>query len=102
MYSFPGLLCSVVWDEGPHHFCSRSEGVPGVQVFEHLTFNLIAVGKLSGFILFVRLIPYGKVEQVLPYLVRRAQENGDVLRNGVDQERGFYLSELTRRFFRGV
>lgn len=50
------------------------------------------------FFCFSRLVPYGKIEQVLPYLVRRAQENSDVMQ-GVEKERGFFFQELCRRLF---
>ncbi len=41
-------------------------------------------------------MPFGKVEEVMPYLIRRAQENSTVL-SGVEQEKQMVLAELRRR-----
>lgn len=43
-----------------------------------------------------KYIPYGPVAEVVPYLVRRAQENGDVLSNA-RLERRLMWRELVRR-----
>ncbi|XP_043942177.1 hydroxyproline dehydrogenase isoform X2 [Protopterus annectens] len=46
-------------------------------------------------------IPYGPIDDVMPYLVRRAQENQSVLL-GIRKERDLLQKELKRRiFFRG-
>ena len=42
-------------------------------------------------------VPYGRVGEVVPYLVRRAQENADVL-GGVTHERALLVRELRRRW----
>lgn len=43
-----------------------------------------------------KYVPYGKVQEVIPYMLRRAQENGDVL--GKSQyERQLILNELMER-----
>ncbi|XP_029462931.1 hydroxyproline dehydrogenase [Rhinatrema bivittatum] len=44
-------------------------------------------------------IPYGSVDDVIPYLVRRAQENQTVLQ-GIRKERDLLRRELRRRIFR--
>ena len=44
---------------------------------DHLTFTLAANGFKS-----YKYVPYGPVEEVLPYLIRRAQENSDALSGG--------------------
>lgn len=44
-------------------------------------------------------IPYGSVNEVIPYLVRRAQENQSVLR-GIRKERDLLEKELKRRLCR--
>nr|XP_033802341.1 hydroxyproline dehydrogenase [Geotrypetes seraphini] len=44
-------------------------------------------------------IPYGSVDDVVPYLVRRAQENQTVLQ-GIRKERDLLRKELRRRIFR--
>ena len=41
-------------------------------------------------------VPYGSVEDTLPYLVRRAQENQTVLQ-GIRKERDLLRKELFRR-----
>jgi len=40
---------------------------------DHLTFNLAAAGYNA-----MKYIPYGEVTDVIPYLIRRAQENSSV------------------------
>uniref|UniRef100_A0A8C5QQX9 Proline dehydrogenase n=1 Tax=Leptobrachium leishanense TaxID=445787 RepID=A0A8C5QQX9_9ANUR len=49
----------------------------------------------SGFLVY-KSIPYGSVSSVLPYLVRRAQENQSVLQ-GIRKERDLLRRELKRR-----
>jgi len=44
-----------------------------------------------------KYVPYGPVRMVLPYLVRRAQENGDVLGGGA-RERRLLQNEILRRW----
>lgn len=43
-----------------------------------------------------RYVPYGRVGEVVPYLIRRAQENSDVL-GGVGKELGLLQREIRRR-----
>ena len=43
-----------------------------------------------------RYVPYGRVGEVVPYLIRRAQENSDVL-GGVGKELGLLKREILRR-----
>ncbi|XP_075687591.1 hydroxyproline dehydrogenase [Rhinoderma darwinii] len=49
----------------------------------------------AGYLVY-KSIPYGSVDSVLPYLVRRAQENQSVLQ-GIRKERDLLRRELTRR-----
>ena len=43
-----------------------------------------------------KYIPYGEVGETIPYLLRRAQENSDML-GGAKHERGLLLKEIRRR-----
>lgn len=43
-----------------------------------------------------KYIPYGKVGETIPYLVRRAQENSGML-SGASHERGLLVKEIKRR-----
>ncbi|XP_066434004.1 hydroxyproline dehydrogenase-like [Eleutherodactylus coqui] len=49
----------------------------------------------AGYLVY-KSIPYGSVDSVLPYLVRRAQENQSVLQ-GIRKERDLLRRELSRR-----
>uniref|UniRef100_A0A8C0IV30 Proline dehydrogenase n=1 Tax=Chelonoidis abingdonii TaxID=106734 RepID=A0A8C0IV30_CHEAB len=57
----------------------------------------LALGQ-AGYAIY-KSIPYGAVEDVLPYLVRRAQENQSVLQ-GIRKERDLLRHELWRRLLR--
>ena len=43
-----------------------------------------------------RYVPFGRVDEVMPYLIRRAQENSSVLA-GVAGETSMLRAELVRR-----
>lgn len=58
---------------------------------DHLTFTLGQHGYKA-----YKYVPYGPIHEVLPYLIRRAQENSDLL-GGVAAERGMLFRELLRR-----
>jgi proline dehydrogenase len=59
---------------------------------DHLTFTLGARGYRA-----YKYVPYGPVYEVLPYLLRRAHENGDLLSSNVAGERALLVGELARR-----
>ncbi len=48
-----------------------------------------------------KYVPFGAVGEVLPYLVRRAQENSTVL-GGVAQEKSLVAAEIMRRARRSL
>jgi len=60
---------------------------------DHLTFTLAR----HGYQVF-KYVPYGPVNEVIPYLVRRAQENADIMGGG-ELERELLRKELFARFF---
>lgn len=45
-----------------------------------------------------KYVPYGPIKEVLPYLIRRAEENGGLMA-GVEKESTLLYQELKRRFF---
>lgn len=47
-----------------------------------------------------KYIPYGKVGETIPYLLRRAQENSGMLSEAT-HERGLLVKEIGRRIFGG-
>lgn len=59
---------------------------------DHLSFTLGNAGYQA-----YKYVPYGPEHEVLPYLVRRAQENSSML-SGAGVERSLILSELSRRW----
>jgi proline dehydrogenase len=58
---------------------------------DHLTFHLGKAGYKA-----YKYVPYGKVNEVMPYLIRRAQENADVLGNA-KAELKMIMAEIKRR-----
>lgn len=59
---------------------------------DNLTFNLGRNGYKA-----YKYVPYGPVQEVVPYLIRRAQENSNIL-GGAQKERKMIGKELARRF----
>ena len=59
---------------------------------DHLTFTLGAHGYRA-----YKYVPYGSLYEVMPYLLRRAHENGDLLSSNVAGERALLVGELARR-----
>lgn len=58
---------------------------------DNITFNLGAAGYRVA-----KYLPYGPVQEVLPYLIRRAEENTSIT-GDLTRERGFILKEIKRR-----
>ena len=72
---------------------------PFARKFTHFShFFPVPHPSLPPFLLLYTDVPYGLVGQVLPYLIRRAQENSDML-GGVGKELGLIRTELWRRVF---
>eukprot|EP00051_Salpingoeca_urceolata_P031208 m.10754 g.10754 ORF g.10754 m.10754 type:complete len:587 (+) comp3855_c0_seq2:365-2125(+) len=63
---------------------------------DHLTFTL-GQSNYKAY----KYVPYGQVHEVVPYLIRRAQENGDML-GGTAKERAMIGTELRSRFRGGA
>jgi proline dehydrogenase len=59
--------------------------------------NLSYTLGLSGYKAY-KYVPYGKIEEVMPYLIRRAQENSDAL-SGAVKELTMIQQEIRRRIF---
>jgi hypothetical protein len=55
--------------------------------------------ELSSELVVVKYVPYGPLKDVMPYLVRRAEENRGML-GGSTLEREALLGELKRRILR--
>lgn len=62
---------------------------------DHLTYPLAHEGYLAN-----KILPYGPIQEVLPYLSRRAQENRGIMQNA-QTELGLYQDELKRRLLGG-
>jgi proline dehydrogenase len=60
---------------------------------DHLTYSLGGAGYRA-----YKYVPYGKIREVMPYLIRRAQENSDML-GGVATELRMLKAEIKRRLF---
>lgn len=58
---------------------------------DHIAFTQGAAGYRA-----YKMVPYGPVDKVMPYLVRRAQENSDVL-GGCAKQVSMMQTELLRR-----
>ena len=48
-----------------------------------------------------KYVPFGPIAEVIPYLVRRAQENSDIMA-GVKREKGMIAAEIWRRMKGGI
>ena len=60
---------------------------------DHLTYSLGGAGYRA-----YKYVPYGKIHEVMPYLIRRAQENSDMM-GGVSVELNMLKKEIFRRMW---
>jgi proline dehydrogenase len=63
---------------------------------DNMTFTLGHAGYKA-----YKYVPYGKVHEVMPYLIRRAQENSDAL-SGAKEESKMMAAELRRRVMKAL
>lgn len=61
---------------------------------DHLTYPLAAAGHIAN-----KVMPYGHMEDLMPFLLRRGHENRGMMKNA-RVERLLYFRELKRRFFK--
>ncbi|HBS88914.1 MAG: proline dehydrogenase [Bacteroidetes bacterium GWF2_38_335] len=84
-------LCALMKEKGienahPKIFFSQLYGMS-----DHISFNLAHLGYNVA-----KYVPYGPVKHVLPYLIRRAEENTSV-KGQTGRELGMILTEMKRR-----
>lgn len=60
---------------------------------DHLSFSLGAAGYKA-----YKYVPFGEIHEVMPYLIRRAQENSGLM-SGAPKELGMLSKEIRRRIF---
>ncbi len=83
-------------DKNPNHISLSANSIHFAQLYgmsDHLTFPLGA-NKQSAY----KYLPYGPMNSVMPYLLRRAQENSDVLGNA-SHEMNLLFKALKTRIF---
>jgi proline dehydrogenase len=79
-----------------HNIDPKSHGVYFAQLLGMADHLSLMLGQ-SGYKTF-KYVPYGPVAEVLPYLIRRAQENGDVMAGALKESKMLW-QELKRRKF---
>jgi proline dehydrogenase len=72
--------------------CSRVQFAQLFGMGDHLSFLVVQ----NGFRAF-KYVPFGPIEHVIPYLVRRMQENRGFIGSASDKERKLLWRELMRR-----
>ena len=60
---------------------------------DHLTYPLAQAGYIVN-----KVLAYGSLDNIIPFLTRRAQENRGFIRNA-QEERLYYVNEMKRRVF---
>ena len=58
---------------------------------DHLTYPLAQAGYIVN-----KVLAYGSLDNIIPFLTRRAQENRGFIRNA-QEERLYYVDEMKRR-----
>jgi proline dehydrogenase len=61
---------------------------------DHLTYTLASKNFKA-----YKYVPYGKIVEVMPYLIRRAHENSNIITSGVGNELRMLRKEIKRRIF---
>lgn len=85
------LLTTLMAEKGLANNDQRIHLAQLLGMSDHLSFNLAAKGYNVA-----KYVPYGKVEELLPYLTRRAQENSSVL-GQTSRELNLLTAEMRRR-----
>jgi proline dehydrogenase len=77
-----------------HKIAHNDKRIYFAQLFgmsDHISFNLAKAGYNVA-----KYVPYGPIREVIPYLIRRAQENTSV-KGQTGRELGLILKEMKRR-----
>ena len=85
---------NLVREHGISHEDSRVTFGQLLGMGDHLTYPLASAGYITN-----KVVPYGDVDDIVPFLSRRGNENRGMMKNA-QVERSLYLQELKRRIFR--
>ena len=85
------LLARLMHERGLAHNDPRIHFSQLLGMSDNISYNLAAAGYNVA-----KYVPYGPVREVLPYLIRRAQENTSA-RGQTGRELGLILTEQKRR-----
>lgn len=76
---------------------SSTDGVFFSQLLGMCDYITVQLGQ-GGYNAF-KYVPYGPVQEVIPYLIRRAEENGDIVAGGAGKETQLLTKEIKRRLW---
>jgi proline dehydrogenase len=85
------LLAQLMQEQGLPNNDARIHFAQLLGMSDNISFNMAAAGYRVA-----KYVPYGPVREVLPYLIRRANENTSA-RGQTGRELGFILQEMQRR-----
>ena len=85
------LLTRLINEKGIDHQDPRVYAAQLFGMSDHLSFNLSHSGYRVA-----KYVPYGPIREVIPYLIRRAEENTSV-KGQTGRELGLIIKELKRR-----